>query len=511
MSRLPISGKWVMRIVVGILFAAFLIFRDHLPHFDIEEIIKDLSEGLGSWTYLLVGGLAFLETGAFVGLVAPGEFTVILGGAVAGQGDISLPLILGITWAAAYAGDTVSFMLGAKLGRGFIVRHGGRFGITEARLRQVEEYFARHGGKTILVGRFIGLVRALAPFIAGSSKMRYGAFAPYSILGTGIWATGLILAGYYASQSLDTVAGLIGRGLLAFGFAVGTVVAVVIAYRFLSKAENRRRLVEGMERRRALRPLVGVGRRLRPQARFVWGRLTPGRLGLELTTVLAVLAVGLFVLISYWSIVAGDPGPTAGDETAFDLAGELRLGWLEDLAEAVTRLGASYVVIPLAVLAAGVLAWARRWWELGVLVAGLIATFVLVDQIKDWTERPRPPGGLVEVEGYAFPSGHAAYATFYTWLAVTVAIRIVPGVTRRGVLIGAGVAVTALVGLSRVYLDVHWLSDVSGGWALGASCFSAAAAVALIATHIRDNLRPGNGADGDKPDRDRDAFPGGRA
>jgi len=510
-SRLPISGRWIFRIVVALLFAAFLIFRDHLPDFDLEEIIRDLSENLGAWTYLLVGGLAFLETGAFVGLVAPGEFTVVLGGAVAGQGDISLPLILGITWAAAFTGDSVSFMLGAKLGRGFLVRHGARVGITEPRLRQVEGYFARHGGKTILIGRFIGLVRALAPFIAGSSKMRYSAFAPYSILGTGLWATGLILAGYFASQSLDTVTTIVGRGLLAFGFAVGTIVAVALVYRFLRQPANRRKLAEGMERHRPLRPLVALGRRLRPQARFVWGRLTPGGLGLELTTVLSALAVGLYVLISYWSIVAGDPGPTAGDQTALDFANDIRVGWLDDLAEAVTQLGAAYVVIPLTALAAGALAITRRWWELAVLAGGLIAIFILVDQIKDWTERPRPPGGLVDAEGYAFPSAHAAYATFYTWLAVTVAVRVVPGLTRGGLVIGAGIAITALVGLSRVYLDVHWLSDVSAGWALGASCFSAAAAIALVSVHIRDNLRPENGDDGHSPARARDAAPGGRA
>ena len=131
---------------------------------------------------------------------------MLLGGAVAGQGDISLPLILAITWLSAFLGDTVSFMLGAKLGRGFLVRHGEQVRITEERLKQVEAYFARHGGKTILIGRFIGLVRALAPFIAGTSKMRYRAFWPYSVLGTGLWATTFILIGYFASQSLDTVA-----------------------------------------------------------------------------------------------------------------------------------------------------------------------------------------------------------------------------------------------------------------------------------------------------------------
>jgi undecaprenyl-diphosphatase len=509
-SRLGLSGRWVFRIVVGSLFVAFLVFRDHLPDFDIEEIVKDLSEGLGAWTYLLVGALAFLETGAFVGLVAPGEFTVILGGAVAGQGDISLPLILGITWAAAFAGDSVSFMLGSKLGRGFLVRHGARIGITEPRLKQVEGYFASHGGKTILVGRFIGLVRALAPFIAGSSGMRYGAFAPYSILGTGIWATGLILTGYFASQSLDTVTRIVGQGLLAFGLAVGAIVACVLVVRFFRKPQNRRRLVEGMERRRPLRPLVALGRRLRPQAKFLWDRLTPGGLGLELTTVLAALAVGLYVLIAYWSIVAGDPGPTAGDQAALDFADEIQVGWLEGLAKAVTHLGAAYVVVPLAVLAALALAISGRRWELGVLVAGVAATLILVPEIKGLTERPRPPEGLVDASGYAFPSGHAAYAVFYVWLAATVALRVVPDLTRRGLAIGAGLAVTAVIGLSRVYLGVHWLSDVSAGWALGVSSFTAFAAIALVCAHIRDNLGAADVPDGNSPDR-RDRAPGGGA
>ena len=212
MSGSRIDRKWLLRGGIALLVVAFLVFRDALPEFDLEKIIEDLSAGLGSWTYLLVALLAFLETGAFVGLIAPGEFTVLLGGAVAGQGDISLPVILGITWLSAFCGDSVSFVLGARLGRGFLVRHGERVRITEERLAQVEEYFARHGGKTILIGRFIGLVRALAPFIAGTSKMPYSSFAPYSVLGTGLWALTFILIGYFASQSLDTVAEIVGRG-----------------------------------------------------------------------------------------------------------------------------------------------------------------------------------------------------------------------------------------------------------------------------------------------------------
>ena len=186
--------------------------------------------------------LAFLETGAFVGLVAPGEFTVILGGVIAGQGEINVLCCSAITWLAAFLGDTTSFVIGARLGRGFLERHGPRVKITPERLEQVEGYFAKHGGKTILIGRFIGLVRALAPFIAGSSKMPYRRFAPYSVIGTGLWSATFVLLGYFFWQSFEKVAGVAGRATLAFGIVVALIVGVVYAYRRLREEEERARL-----------------------------------------------------------------------------------------------------------------------------------------------------------------------------------------------------------------------------------------------------------------------------
>jgi membrane protein DedA with SNARE-associated domain len=500
-----IDRKWVIRGLVLALIAAFFVFRDQLPSIDLDKIIEDLSESLGAWTYLLVGGLAFLETGAFVGLVAPGEFTVMLGGAVASQGDISLPLIIAVTWLSAFAGDSVSFLLGAKLGRGFLVRHGERFRISSERLEMVEGYFARHGGKTILIGRFIGLVRALAPFIAGSSRLPYRRFAPFSILGTGLWSFALILIGYFAAESLDTVTQWVGKGLLVFGIAVGVVVALVVAYRFLREAKNRRKVVEEMERRRVLRPILGLARRLQPQFEFLGRRLTPGGLGLELTTLLAALSVGLFVLIAYWAVIAGDPGPTPGDRTALDVAQDIEMHWLTDLSKAITALGSGWVTYPLAALAGIVLAVRGRWMEFWALAAGTILIAVLAPEIKVWTDRPRPPDPLVSASGSSFPSGHAAHATLYTWLAVTFALRVVPGITRRSLVIAAGIVLTAVIGLTRVYLRVHWLSDVSSGWALGASCYALAAAVVLVIAHIRDNP-PRDAA----PEPDRGAGAGAR-
>ena len=188
---------------------------------DPETVIEDIAEALGSWTYLLVAALAFLETGAFVGLIAPGEFTVILGGVIAGQGEINVVLLLALTWLAAFLGDSTSFAIGARLGRGFLERHGPRVKITSERLTQVESYFEKHGGKTILIGRFIGLVRALAPFIAGSSKMPYRRFAPYSVIGTGLWSATFVLLGFFFWRSFERVAGIAGRATIAFGIVVG--------------------------------------------------------------------------------------------------------------------------------------------------------------------------------------------------------------------------------------------------------------------------------------------------
>lgn len=483
--------KWLVRLAILCVLGVAFALRNELPSIDYEGIIRGLAERLGSWTYLLVGALAFLETGAFVGLIAPGEFTVILGGAVAGQGEASLPLMIAVTWICAFAGDSVSFALGTRLGRGFLERHGPRFRITPDRLQQVEAYFEKHGGKTILIGRFIGLVRALAPFIAGSSAMRYAAFAPYSILGTGIWATGLVLIGYFASQSIDAAAGIVGRGLIGFGILVGIVVAVLMGRRWLREPANRDRLLSAIESNGFGRLLLAGYRKLGPQIAFLRARLTPGGLGLELTTLLAALAVSLFVFVSYWAVVAGDPGPTPGDTTAYDLSVSLQAGWLDSFAEALTALGSSYVTLAVAGLAAFALIATGKRAETGVLLFGVAVSFLAVPELKEAVGRPRPPDPVISVSGpdRSFPSGHATHAVIYTWLAVTIAFRLVPSFTHRGLVIAAGVVLTALVGLTRVYLRVHWLSDVSAGWALGVASFALAGAVALVAVHIRDNPR----------------------
>ncbi len=471
---------------------------------DPETVIEDIAHALGRWTYALVAGLAFLETGAFVGLVAPGEFTVILGGVIAGQGEINVMLLLALTWMAAFLGDTTSFAIGARLGRGFLERHGARVKITPARLSQVERYFAKHGGKTILIGRFIGLVRALAPFVAGSSKMPYRRFAPYSVMGTGLWAATFVLLGYFFWRSFEQVAGIAGRATVGFGILVGAIVVVVFAYRHLRHEEERRRLAAWLERqvkRPLLRPLAAlvrplwsrvlrpVGRAVVPQLRFFWARVTPGDLGIELTTTLAVASVGGFVFGAYADELTAQPGLTPADREIADFVYDIENDTVVDVAKVVTDVGSLQVILPLIAISAALLVWRRRPFELGVLVFGVALTYAGVHLAKAGIDRPRPAQPLDYTSGSAFPSGHAAYSTAHVAMAV-IAARVLPGLASRAALVVAAIVAAVIVGFTRVYLRAHYWSDVVGGWALGAGIFGAVASLALLISYIRQNGRP---------------------
>lgn len=479
-KRLKIAAAAV---VVG---AVYFFISRQLGHLDLQQLLEDLSHTLGAWTYLLVAVFAFAETGAFVGLVVPGETVMLLGGAVAGQGAIDIYLLIAIAWFSAWLGDTTSFFLGRRLGREFVLKHGPRFGISHERFEKVEDYFGRHGGKTIFIGRWISLVRAFAPFIAGSSGMGYRGFVPYSILGTGLWASLHILIGYFFSRSIETAGHYAARGAALLATLIALVAGTVLLVRYLRVEENREKAVRWMEGHRATAWLVALARR--PQFRFLWDRVTPGgTFGLEFTSLMATLAVALFVLLAYTVIVGGDPGPTPGDETAFELVGHVQTGALTSVAKVVSFLGSGGFAWGLALVCAALLAWRRRWVEFWVLLAGMTITQLGIAGIEDAVDRPRPPEPLAAAEGSSFPSAHAAHSVIYLWLAVTIVLRLRPGMARATAVVVAGLVLTALVGLSRVYLEVHYLSDVSAGWALGAAAFSLCAAVGLVVSQVRQN------------------------
>ena len=310
---------------------------------DPKVLIGDIASALGPWTYVLVGVMAFLETGAFVGLVAPGETVVIAGGVIAGQGEIDLLPLIGLVWICAVLGDTTSFFIGRRLGRSFLEEHGPRVKITHERLEQVEGYFDRHGGKTILVGRFIGLVRALAPFIAGASGLSYRRFIPFSVVGTGLWATAFCVLGYIFWRSFDRVAHIAGQAVFGFGLTVGVIVGVVVAYR--RRAEIRE-WFRAHESHPLVRPLVVAARWLhklvlRPVVTLVGPevRFLQDWLSVKLVTAMAVAGGGAYVFVLYVVTLSGSSALTPFDLELFDVGRELRTQLGVDVAKVMTSLG----------------------------------------------------------------------------------------------------------------------------------------------------------------------------
>lgn len=458
---------------------------------NLDKLLQDVGSTLGAWTYLLVGVLCFLESGAFVGLLIPGETAIVIGGFVAGQGEIDVVLLIAIAWFAAVAGDLVSFALGRHLGREFLVKHGPRVQITEQRIEHVEHFYDRHGGKAVFLGRWVGLVRAVSPFLAGSSGMPLRRFLPYDILAAGGMVTVFALLGYIFWHSLDKVLEIARKGLLALGITIALVVALVAAVQWLRKQENRRKLETWLAAHERT-PVLGLairggrvlGHRLARPARFVWDRLTPGELGLELTTLLSVAAVGSFVFFGYLIVIDPVTELTAGDRRGVRWSNALETGWLTDVAKVLTHLGALPVAGGALAVTALVLIRRRHGLEGLALLGGLVLTYAGVHITKAAFGRPRPLDPLVDAAGSAYPSGHAAYAV--CWVAVAVALRhAFPQLAVRAGLLVAGISIAVVVGLTRIYLRAHWFSDVAGGWGLGAACFALAGMIALVAGYLR--------------------------
>jgi len=472
----------------------------------VERLIEDIANGLGEWAYLLVAFMAMAETAAFLGFVAPGEFTIIFGGVLAGEGTLSIQLLIGITWASVVAGDAIGFLLGRRLGRKFAIRHGPKVRLTEERFMKVEEFFRQHGGKTIFIGRWVGLVRPLMPFTAGASGISYRQFVPYDVLGAGLWSATWCLLGYIFWQSFEQIASAAGRGTIAFAILLGLVVGIYQAFKRLRHPEQREAFARWLDRqtqRPLLRPLGWLGRAvwlavrpfwryvlrplwilIAPPLRFLAARLTPGELGIELTTLLAIAGVCVYTVVLQINLLETD-ALLPGDETALEMARDIEIGILTTIGKVLAVIGRLWFVVLVMAAACAFLLTRRRAPEAIALSAGLAITQITTQIIKGSVDRPRPGDGLVDVEGFAYPSGHASIAVTYLALAVVLS-RTVPAAWRIALVI-AGTVLAVAIGLSRVYLRVHYLTDVVGGWAVGLAVFSLCGAVALIVDYLRHN------------------------
>ena len=167
---------------------------DIFLHLDVHlsAVIRDY----GTWTYLILFAIVFCETGLVVTPFLPGDSLLFAAGTFAALGAIHPLWLTGILIAAAIAGDTVNYWVGYVVGPGVFHKDTGRL-LKKEHLQRTHEFYEKHGGKTIVLARFIPIIRTFAPFVAGIGRMTYGHFIAYNVVGGIVWVSLFVAGGYF--------------------------------------------------------------------------------------------------------------------------------------------------------------------------------------------------------------------------------------------------------------------------------------------------------------------------
>lgn len=183
-------------------------FFDIVLHLDKHLTL--LVEQYGTWVYAILFVIIFSETGLVVAPFLPGDSLLFVAGAVAALGGMDIGILLAVLCAAAVLGNMVNYQIGRIIGPRVFQWENSRF-FNKAALEKTQAFYERHGGKTLVISRFLPLFRTFAPFVAGVGRMAYGRFTFFNLIGGSAWALSLTLAGYWfgniawVKQNLTTV------------------------------------------------------------------------------------------------------------------------------------------------------------------------------------------------------------------------------------------------------------------------------------------------------------------
>lgn len=408
------------------------------------------------------------------GIPLPGESAVLVTAAFAATGQLSIWGVLAVAAASVVVGDTAGYWVGRKGGRRFVERHGRLLRLDEASIAKIEGFFARHGPKTVFFGRFVSGLQTYAAIFAGIGRMPYGVFTAYNVAGGIVWAALYGTLGYVFGRNLvlvERVVGYAGGALLA---VLALVVASVLAWRWVAK--NRARLAGYANAVLNYPVVVRLRDRYDRQIRRLLRRLTPHQyLGLHLTAGLAV-AVGCLWLFGGLAedLLTNDPIVRVDQSVAATLH-DAATPATTAVFLVITALGSLETVAPLGLIVAVYYGWKQHWFRVGVWLTALLGGFALNQLLKALFARPRPvfENPLLLESSYAFPSGHAMESlVLYGMLAYFLVLALKTWRARTAVVFGTALLVL-LIGFSRTYLGVHYLSDVVAGYAAGGAWLSA--------------------------------------
>ena len=179
----------------------------------LSDVVKDLISGLMSGRfddlvrsggYIALTAIVFIETGLLIGFFLPGDSLLITAGLVASAGGLNIWWLNGLLIAAAIAGDTVGYAIGWRLGPRLFTREKSLL-FNPKHIQRTREFYERHGAKTIVIARFVPIIRTFAPVVAGVGQMRYRQFILYNVAGGAGWVISMTWAGYLLGQTIPNI------------------------------------------------------------------------------------------------------------------------------------------------------------------------------------------------------------------------------------------------------------------------------------------------------------------
>lgn len=173
---------------------------DWLLHPDVKQLVVLF----GPFTTVAIALVIFAESGLFIGAILPGDSLLFTAGFLASQGLLNIYILVPVLFVAAILGDSVGYTFGHKVGKRLFNKEDSLF-FHKKHLVRAEDFYEKHGGKTIIIARFLPVVRTFAPIVAGMGNMRYKRFLAYNVVGAFLWAVCVTLAGYFLGKSIPNV------------------------------------------------------------------------------------------------------------------------------------------------------------------------------------------------------------------------------------------------------------------------------------------------------------------
>jgi membrane protein DedA with SNARE-associated domain/membrane-associated phospholipid phosphatase len=429
-------------------------------------VIQRLLETYGYLAVLLLVGLESL------GMPLPGETALLTASAYAAAGHLSIVGVIAAAAIGAVLGDAGAYWIGRTGGLALVRRYGRLLRVDDAKLERAQEFFRRHGGKTVFFGRFVSLLRMLAALLAGVTRMPYGRFSVYNATGGLCWALVFGSLGYWFGRQLPQLEHAVGQaGALVVLLAALLVALILVGRRVVNNAAKIRGWVtRSIER-------VGASsflRRLRERHPKTWSFVArrfaaTEYLGLHLTVGLGLSLGALWLFGGIAEDVIHHDPLTQFDLTIADAFHRHASPMGVAIAKGVSLLGSPAFVAAWGLVVVGLLLVRRQPLLLGGWIAALAGGGLLDVALKQVFHRTRPTWDvpLLTARGWSFPSGHAMGSLVAYGMLAYLLSREVHG-RRRLAVIACATLLVLLIGLSRMYLGVHYFSDVIGGYGAGA-------------------------------------------